>query len=74
VQTVPNQPAQRAIIFSPVLSDRIYQVETKQGITESEWLPLTNYSIPIVGPPQRTVVDLFAATPEKLYRVEISKP
>jgi hypothetical protein len=72
VAAVEGQPAQKAIIFSPVAAGRSYLVKYKTGLTDATWTTLTNTTTSDNGT-ERTVTDLGATGP-KFYRVEITLP
>jgi len=69
IQSVPGQPSQRRIIFSPRYEGRDYAVQTSPDLTN--WSPLTSFSISDSGL-QRTVTDLAATSTHKFYRVVIT--
>jgi hypothetical protein len=73
IAPVTSQPTQRAIIFSPRLSDRTYTVKSKANLTDSTWNGLASSSATDNGQ-TRTVIDLSATGANKFYHVEISKP
>ena len=70
-QTVPGQPTQLRIIFSPRYEGHTYIVETSTDLTH--WSPLTSFTITDAGT-RRTVTDLAATGPSRYYRVGITKP
>ena len=74
VQSVPGQPGQRNVIFTPRLTDRTYTVTSKPGLATGSYAPLTNPSAPSDAGQQRTITDLSAGGAARFYRVEISKP
>lgn len=73
VEPVPGQPGQRAIIFSPRLTDRTYVVKSKAALSDAMWMPLGSFTTSDNGD-ERTVTDLAAGTGARFYVVEITKP
>jgi len=73
VQAVPGQPAQKAIIFNPVIAGRTYVVKSKSVIDGTQWVPLGDFTTSDDGT-ERTVTDLDAGTGAKFYIVAITKP
>ena len=73
VQPVPGQPTQRKLVFSPIVAGRSYVVEARLSLTSGSWLPLTGFTQSDAGN-IRTVIDLNASGPTKLYHVTITKP
>lgn len=73
IAPVANQPSQRALTFSPRLTDRTYVVKSKVNMTDATWSSLTSSTTNDNGQ-TRTVVDLSATGSTKFYHVEISKP
>jgi hypothetical protein len=74
IESVPGEPAQKRVIFSPVLSDRIYTLVgsvNPDGITE--WLPVGPIATSTTGQ-ERTTTDLDAGDPSMFYRIEIIRP
>lgn len=74
IQSVPGQPAQKALTFAPRLTDRTYTVTAKPALATGSYAPLANPSAPSDAGPQRTITDLSAGGVAKFYRVEITKP
>ena len=72
-EPVPGNPAQRRIIFSPRLPDRIYTVKSSTSLLSDSWISLSGATITDNGP-ERTVTDPDASGQRKFYKVEISKP
>lgn len=73
IQPVVGQPAQKQIVFTPVVAGRTYRVVSKGSLTDPDWSTLTSSAQDDSGA-QRTVTDLEASGPMKFYRVQISKP
>lgn len=73
VVSVPGQPGQKNLVFSPLASGRAYTPQFKTSLTNPTWQPLTT-TMPIDNGTQRTVTDPNAAPAPKYYRVQISKP
>jgi len=73
IAPVIGQATQRAIVFSPRLSDRTYTVKSKINLTDPTWNSLTSFNMTDNGQ-TRTVIDLSASGSNKFYHVEISKP
>ena len=74
IAPVAGQPGQKALVFSPRLTDRTYNVTARPALTTGSYVPLTNPSAPSDAGPQRTITDLSAGGAAKFYRVEITKP
>ncbi len=70
---VTGQPGQKALIFSPRLTDRAYTPQFRTSLTSGTWAPLTGTSDSDNGQ-ERTVIDLSATGPNKFYRIEVAKP
>ena len=73
IEAVPNEAAQRAITFSPLVAGRSYEAKWKPNLSDAEWIPLTDFTFSDNGA-ERTVIDLSAAETEKFYHIEIAKP
>jgi hypothetical protein len=74
IAPVVGQPGQKALTFSPRLSDRTYTITSRPALSTGSYVPLANPSAPVDTGSQRTVNDLSAGGSSKFYRVEISKP
>ena len=74
IQSVPGQPTQKNLIFTPRFTDRTYTITSKPSLTTGSFAPLTNPSAPSDSGQQRTITDLSATGTPKFYRVEITKP
>ena len=72
IQPVPGQPTQRKLVFSPLVDGRSYLVETRLTYASGMWIPLTGFTQGDAGT-TRTVIDLNASGPSKLYHVTITK-
>ena len=72
IDSVPGQPMQKKLAFSPRLPDRTYTVETNAGLGPA-WSPLPGATVSDNGS-ERTVTDPNASAANKFYRVNISKP
>ena len=73
VQSVPGQPSQKHIIFSPRFPDRSYSVEFSTTLQSVDWLPLSGTGLSDNGI-ERTITDLNATGVRKFYRVQITRP
>ena len=74
IETVPGEPAQKRLVFSPRWSDRTYEVLSRTNLTDgAAWTSVTGTATGDNGN-ERTVTDLEAAANSKFYRVRISKP
>ena len=74
IQNLVGQPAQRNVIFDPLVSGRTYMVQfTPTLINPASWTTLTGTTQSDNGN-QRTVTDPNAAVAPKFYRVLITKP
>ncbi len=69
--TLPDQPAQKYLFFSPRLNDRSYTVEYSVDLGEG-FKPLTN-TLQLDFGETRVVLDTDAPEPRKFYRVKISR-
>lgn len=73
ITSIPGQPNQKSIIFTPRLAGRTYIVQTSTTLLAPSWSPLTSFTIADNGT-TRTITDTSANGARKFYRVEISKP
>ncbi|MGZ4988265.1 MAG: hypothetical protein ACXWBP_09495 [Limisphaerales bacterium] len=73
IQQVSGQPAQKKVIFQPLVSGRTYAVQFRSSLTSGTWGPLTGTTQSDNGS-TRTVTDLNASAAPKLYQVQITKP
>jgi hypothetical protein len=73
LKTVPGQPGQKRVIFSPRLTDRTYTVKAKPSLLTGTFAPLGSSSFSD-NAQERTVTDLSATGATKFYQVEIVKP
>lgn len=74
IESVPGEPAQKRVVFSPVLPDRTYTLVGSinlDGVTE--WLRIGPIATSTTGQ-ERSVTDLDAAEPSMFYRIEITRP
>lgn len=71
--SVPGQPSQKNVIFSPRFNDRTYTVQTGTTLLSPNWLPLTTFTTSDDAS-VRTVTDTSAAGSRKFYRVDITRP
>jgi hypothetical protein len=71
--SVPGQPNQKRIIFSPRFNDRTYTVQTGTTLLAPSWLPLTTFTTSDAAT-VRTVTDTSGTGVRKFYRVEITRP
>jgi len=74
IDSVPGQPGQKNLIFSPRLPDRTYTVKSKPDLATGAFAPLTNPSAPADNGDERIVTDLGASGAAKFYQIEITKP
>ena len=73
VSSVPGQPNQRAIVFSPIISGRTYTVNSSESLQPATWIPLSGSTSSDNGN-ERTVIDTTATEAKKFYVIEISTP
>ena len=73
LESVPGEPLQHRIVFSPRLPDRTYTVKTSTTILSDSWISLPDGITADTGS-ERTVTDPDTAAARKFYRVDISKP
>ena len=73
IASVPGQPNQKRLIFSPRWSDRTYTVQSRTNLVSDAFLPLTSGSTSDNGT-ERTVTDLSATEKSKFYRIQITYP
>jgi hypothetical protein len=73
VSSVPGQPTHRAIVISPIISDRTYTVKSSESLSPPNWIPLSGSTLSDNGN-ERTVIDTEATEAKKFYVVEISTP
>ena len=73
VSSVPGQPSQRAIMFSPITSGRTYTVKSSESLQPATWIPLSGSTSTDNGN-VRTVIDTSASEAKKFYVIEITIP
>lgn len=73
IESVPGEPAQKNLIFSPRLEDRTYTALSAETLSAAAFAPLPSFSITDNGD-ERTLTDLNATAPATFYRIGISKP
>ena len=73
IAPVPGQPAQKNLIFTPIVAGRTYTVKSRTDLAAGSWTTLTGTTQNDTGV-QRTVTDLNAVEVQKFYRIEITKP
>ncbi len=73
IASVPGQPGQQRLIFSPRLSDRTYTVEYVTNLVNGAFANLTLTSTSDNGL-ERTVTDLNGTASAKFYRMKIAYP
>lgn len=73
VEPVAVEPAQKAIVFGPVIAGRTYEVRSKASLSDPTWEPLGSFTTSDNGN-ERTVIDLDAGTGPRFYIVEIVRP
>jgi len=73
ISGVPGQASQKALTFSPRLTDRTYSVEFSTNL-HSDGFALLTTATQIDAGSIRTVTDTNATTASKFYRVNISLP
>ncbi|MGZ5537719.1 MAG: hypothetical protein ACXWG0_04240, partial [Chthoniobacterales bacterium] len=73
IQPMSGQPAQKNLVFQPLVSGRTYNVQFRTNLTSGSWGALTGTTQSDNGN-QRTVTDLNASGAPKYYQVQISRP
>jgi hypothetical protein len=74
IATVPGQPLQRALTFSPRMTNRSYTAEFVAQVGAGySFSNLTQFTVTDIGT-TRTVTDTNASTDTRFYRVRISLP
>lgn len=73
VEPVAGEPAQKRLVFSPLVVDRTYDILTSTTLLDGNWSALTG-GIVIDEVDERSVIDPAATESRKFYRVEITKP
>ena len=73
ITSVPGQPGQKNLIFSPIVAGRTYVVKEASNLTAPRWNTV-NVSAPSDSGTTRTVTDLTAGNQTKYYHIEITKP
>lgn len=71
IASVPGQPAQKRILFSPCFPDRAYSVE--YSLSGGSFTGLTD-ALTTDNGRERTVIDPHATDPMRLYRVVVRPP
>lgn len=74
IASVPSQPTQKNLIFSPVVGGRIYTVQFSTDLVSGAWAILTGIGGPVTNGNQVTITDLNATQLQKFYRIGISLP
>ena len=72
IASVPGQPGQRNLIFTPIVIGRTYTVKFSPDLNVP-WVTLTGTTQSDTGA-RRIVTDLGATQDQKFYHVEITKP
>ena len=72
IAPVSGQPAQHAVVFTPLVAGRSYLVQYKFSLTDPTWQTLTGATQSDTGA-TRTVTDTTAAA-AKFYRVQVTRP
>ena len=73
VESVAEDPQKKALIFSPIVTGRTYELRYKSSLTEPAWTPLIDFTASDNGD-ERTVIDLDASAAARFYEVEITRP
>jgi hypothetical protein len=73
IESVPGQPTHRNLVFSPRVSGRTYVPEFTLDLGSGIFDKLDGFSTTDIGP-TRTITDVNATEPTKLYRVRITMP
>lgn len=73
IATVPDQPNQKSLVFTPRYDGRTYTPMYRTNLLAGTWLPLTNTNT-ADNATERTITDLDASQPQKFYRIQISVP
>jgi hypothetical protein len=74
VLCVTNEPLQRDLVFTPMVTGRTYTVEFSTDLAGDIWLPLENCAGPVTNGNQVTITDMNASQSRKFYRIDISLP
>ena len=74
IQNVTGQPAQKSLIYSPVVAGRMYSVQSNTNLVGGAYTNLAPSSGPQTNGTQATVTDLNASQSNKFYRILISLP
>jgi sugar lactone lactonase YvrE len=70
IQSVPNQPTQKNLIYGPIVSSCTYVIESTTNLVGGVWSPQA-VSAPLTNITQVTVMDANATSRQKFYRVSI---
>ncbi|MCX6875589.1 MAG: right-handed parallel beta-helix repeat-containing protein [Verrucomicrobia bacterium] len=73
IASVLGQPAQKKIVFAPIIVGRSYSVEYRDSLATPPWTPLTG-TTQVDSGSERTVTDTGATGPRKFYHVKVEKP
>ena len=73
IESVPGQPAGKRVTFSPRFPDRDYSVQYCDNLAAGSFTTLVN-SVETDSGFERTVLDLNATSPSRLYRIAITAP
>ncbi len=72
IVNVAGQPAQKNLIFSPMVIGPTYTLQFTTELVSSAWSPLMGLAGPLTNGNQVTTTDLNAVQSKKFYRVDIS--
>lgn len=73
VEPVAGEPAQKRLVFSPLVTGRNYDILTSTTLLGDTWTALTGGIVSDAGE-ERTVTDPEATEGRKFYRLQVTKP
>ncbi len=73
VEPVAGEPAQKRLVFSPLVVGRTYDILTSTTLLGDSWSALSGGVVSDIGD-ERSVIDPNASGNKKFYRVGITKP
>ena len=74
IASVPAQPTQRTLTWTPLASARTYMPEFRTNLVSGAYTNLTTYTGPTTNSTQVAVTDTNATQASKFYRVRITYP
>ena len=74
IDSVPNQPSQNYLLFTPLALGRTYIPQFSLDLVGGIWTELTGFAGPVTNGGQVSITDLTATQSNKFYRIHITYP